>query len=127
MRFLLLLPLLYIFVHAMPTRLVIGTYSSERNAHNAEKELQDFIREDPNFELFVTSNKLATNTLEYGKYYIVALEPFDDAVLERFALSKLIVRYDGTYVLPLTQIAPKKTAPAHDSSVVAPAAAAPNR
>lgn len=125
MRFLLLLPLLYIFVHAMPTRLVIGTYSSERNAHNAEKELQEFIREDPNFELFVTSNKLATNTLEYGKYYIVTLEPFDDAVLERFALSKLIVRYDGTYVLPLTQDAPKKTAPVHNGSVVAPAAAAP--
>ena len=62
MRFLLLLPLLYIFVHAMPTRLVIGTYSSERNAHNAEKELQEFIREDANFQLFVTSNKLATNT-----------------------------------------------------------------
>jgi CheY-like chemotaxis protein len=121
MRFLLLLSFLAVFVHAMQSRLVIGTYSSERNAHNAEKELQNFIGEDANFKLFVTSNKLTTNVLEYGKYYIVALEPFDDVVLERFALSKLIVRYDGTYVLPLTEGSPKKSTLAQNSTVVAPA------
>ncbi|MDD2566634.1 MAG: response regulator [Thiovulaceae bacterium] len=121
MRFLLLLSFLAVFVHAMQSRLVIGTYSSERNAHNAEKELQNFIGEDANFRLFVTSNKLTTNVLEYGKYYIVALEPFDDVVLERFALSKLIVRYDGTYVLPLTEGSHKKSTLAQNSTVVAPA------
>ena len=107
MKIIFLLSLIYSFVIANQTQIVLGTFSTESTAKKIKHSVNKIINKDSKFKKFIDKNSLKTVSKKYGKYYIVTIEPFNDIVTQYSVLNRIKkTKFKDAYILKLK---PNKT------------------
>ncbi|MBU0720130.1 response regulator [bacterium] len=102
MKIIWLLSFIFSLGLANQSQIVLGTFSNFYNANKIQISLNDFIDEDEKFKNFLQANSIITTSKKYGKYYIIAIEPFSDIVTQFSVLNKIKEKFKGAYILELT-------------------------
>ncbi|WP_415396295.1 response regulator [Sulfurimonas sp. CS5] len=110
MKIIFLLSLIYSFVLANQSQIVLGTFSTESTAKKVKYSVNKIINRDIKFKNFLDKNSLKTVSKKHGKYFIVTIEPFSDVVTMHSVLNKIKkTKFKDAYVLKLgNKKTPKK-------------------
>ncbi|WP_373002963.1 response regulator [Sulfurimonas sp.] len=102
MKIIFLLSLIYSFVLANQSQIVLGTFSTKEMAENVQHSVNKIIEKDIKFQSFLDKNSLKTVSKKYSKYFIVTIEPFSDIVTRYSVLNKIKkTKFKDAYVLKL--------------------------
>jgi CheY-like chemotaxis protein len=94
---------MYSFILANQSQIVLGTFSTISNAKKVEQSINKIIQKDEKFKNFLNKNSLKAVSKEFGKYFIVTIEPFNDIVTQYSVLNRLKkTKFKDAYVLQLT-------------------------
>ena len=107
MKIIFLLSLIYTFMLANQTQIILGTFSTQSSASKVQKNVSQLIKKDKKFQNFIDKNSLKTSTKKHGKYFIVTIEPFSDIVTSHSVLNRIKkTKYKDAYIFKI--ISPQK-------------------
>lgn len=104
MKIILLLSLLYTFTIANQTQIVLGSFTSEKNAKRHIDSINNFINKDIEFKAFFKSNSLISSYKKDGKYFSVVIKPFNDLTTQKKVLDYLKPKFKDTYIILLPKV-----------------------
>lgn len=102
MKYILLLTILLNSLLLATSQIVVGTYSTNKNAVNVKSKLDSIILEDFRFKNFLLKNSIKSTVKEKGKYFIVSLGPINDIVTQHAVLNRVKkTKFKDAFVLQL--------------------------
>ncbi|EDZ61236.1 protein containing signal transduction response regulator receiver region domain [Sulfurimonas gotlandica GD1] len=102
MKIIFLLSLIYTFILANQTQIVLGTFTTESIANETQNDVNKIINKDTKFQNFIDMNSLKTVSKKHGKYFIVTIEPFNDIVTTHSVLNRIKkTKYKDAYILKI--------------------------
>jgi len=100
MKILFLLLITTLLAFSSEKRLILGTYSQEKHATNAFKQVHTFINQNHSLKTFLALNHLNTQIEKIDDYNVLSIKTFTSDKKLFYVLSKFQKSYPDLYVLP---------------------------
>lgn len=103
MKIIYLMSLIFSLSLVAQDQIVVGSFHVKNNAKNTKIALDNYIKTDKKLVKYMKKKSLVTNYKEFGEYYIVTVEPFNDLPSLFLVITNIKKEFTDAYALKMLE------------------------